>query len=106
MNILDRLTYKISKINNPQEKQMYQDIYTNLLVVSDSVAKLTNNLISDLVERIEFDIDFLHAAYITKKSYYMEALNRIPTDRPGTVNLYAEWTPNTNTASGLSSTIS
>lgn len=59
MNILDRLTYKISKINNPQEKQMYQDIYTNLLVVSDSVAKLTNNLISDLVERIEFDIDFL-----------------------------------------------
>lgn len=39
--------------------------------------------------RIYFDIDFLHAAYITKKSYYMEALNRIPTDRPGTVNLYA-----------------
>lgn len=59
MNILDRLTYKISQINNSQEKQMYQDIYTNLLTVSDSVAKLTNNLISDLVERIEFDIDFL-----------------------------------------------
>lgn len=59
MNILDRLTCKISQINNPQEKQMYQDIYTNLLMVSDSVAKLTNNLVSDLVERIEFDIDFL-----------------------------------------------
>lgn len=59
MNILDRLAYKINHLINPQEKQMYQDIYTNLLVVSDSVAKLTNNLISDLVERIEFDIDFL-----------------------------------------------
>ncbi len=59
MNILDRLTYKINHLINPQEKQMYQDIYTNLLVVSDSVAKLTNNLTSDLVERINFDIDFL-----------------------------------------------
>ena len=59
MNILDRLTYKINHLINPQEKQMYQDIYTNLLVVSDSVAKWTNNLTSDLVERINFDIDFL-----------------------------------------------
>ena len=59
MNILDRLTDKINQLNNSQEKQMYEDIYTNLLAVSDSVAKLTNNFISDLVERIEFDIDFL-----------------------------------------------
>lgn len=59
MNILDRLTYKISQINNLQEKQIYLDIYKNLLVISESVANQTNNLISDLVERIEFDIDFL-----------------------------------------------
>ena len=59
MNILDKLTYKISQINNFQEKQIYLDIYKNLLVISESVANQTNNLISDLVERIEFDIDFL-----------------------------------------------
>lgn len=59
MNILDRLTYKISKINNPQEKQMYQDIYDNLYAVIDYVAKTTQTSESNLTERIEFDIDFL-----------------------------------------------
>lgn len=59
MNILDRLTYKISKINNPQEKRMYQDIYDNLSAVIDYVAKTTLTSESNLTERIEFDIDFL-----------------------------------------------
>ncbi len=59
MNILDRLTYKISQINNPQEKQMYQDIYDNLSAVIDYVAKTTLTGKSNLTERIEFDIDFL-----------------------------------------------
>lgn len=59
MNILDRLTYKISKINNPQEKQTYQDIYDNLSAVIDYVAKTTLTSKSNLTERIEFDIDFL-----------------------------------------------
>ncbi len=59
MNILDRLTYKISQINNPQEKQMYQDIYDNLSAVIDYVAKTTLTSESNLTERIEFDIDFL-----------------------------------------------
>ena len=59
MNILDRLIYKISKINNPQEKQMYQDIYDNLSTVIDYVAKTTQTSESNLTERIEFDIDFL-----------------------------------------------
>ena len=59
MNILDRLTYKISKINNPQEKRMYQDIYDNLSAVIDYVAKTTQTSESNLTERIEFDIDFL-----------------------------------------------
>ena len=59
MNILDRLTYKISQINNPQEKQMYQDIYDNLSAVIDYVAKTTQTSKSNLTERIEFDIDFL-----------------------------------------------
>lgn len=59
MNILDRLTYKISQINNPQEKQMYQDIYDNLSAVIDYVAKTTQTSESNLTERIEFDIDFL-----------------------------------------------
>lgn len=57
MNILDRLTYKI--INNPQEKQMYQDIYDNLSAVIDYIAKTTQISESNLTERIEFDIDFL-----------------------------------------------
>ena len=59
MNILDRLTYKISKINNLQEKRMYQDIYDNLSAVIDYVAKTTLTSKSNLTERIEFDIDFL-----------------------------------------------
>ena len=59
MNILDRLTYKISKINNLQEKRMYQDIYDNLSAVIDYVAKITQTSESNLTERIEFDIDFL-----------------------------------------------
>ena len=59
MNVLDRLTYKISQINNPQEKQMYQDIYDNLSAVIDYVAKTTQTSESNLTERIEFDIDFL-----------------------------------------------
>ena len=59
MNILDRLTYKISKINNPQEKRMYQDIYDNLSAVIDYVAKTTPTSESNLTERVEFDIDFL-----------------------------------------------
>ena len=59
MNILDRLTYKISQINNPQEKRMYQDIYNNLSAVIDYVAKTTLTSESNLTERIEFDIDFL-----------------------------------------------
>lgn len=59
MNILDRLTYKISQINNPQEKQMYQDIYNNLLITIHEVWKTTYTSKSDLTERIEFDIDFL-----------------------------------------------
>lgn len=62
MNILDRFTYKISKIskiNNPQEKQMYQDIYDNLSAVIDYVAKTTLTSESNLTERVEFDIDFL-----------------------------------------------
>lgn len=59
MNILDRLTYKISQINNPQEKQMYQGIYDNLSAVIDYVAKTTQTSESNLTERIEFDIDFL-----------------------------------------------
>ena len=59
MNILDKLTYKISKINNPQEKQMYQDIYDNLSAVINYVAKTTQTSESNLTERIEFDIDFL-----------------------------------------------
>ena len=59
MNILDRLTYKISKINNPQEKRMYQDIYNNRSAVIDYVAKTTLTSESNLTERIEFDIDFL-----------------------------------------------
>lgn len=59
MNILDRLTYKISKINNPQKKQMYQDIYDNLSAVIDYVAKTTPTSESNLTEHVEFDIDFL-----------------------------------------------
>ena len=59
MNILDRLTYKISKINNLQEKRMYQDIYDNLSAVIDYVAKTTLTSESNLTERVEFDIDFL-----------------------------------------------
>lgn len=59
MNILDRLTYKINQINNPQEKRMYQDIYDNLSAVIDYVAKTTLTSESNLTERIEFDIDFL-----------------------------------------------
>ena len=59
MNILDRLTYKISQINNLQEKQMYQDIYDNLSAVIDYVAKTTLTSESNLTERVEFDIDFL-----------------------------------------------
>jgi hypothetical protein len=59
MNILDRLTYKISKINNLREKRMYQDIYDNLSAVIDYVAKTTLTSESNLTERIEFDIDFL-----------------------------------------------
>jgi hypothetical protein len=59
MNILDRLTYKIIQLNNPQEKQMYQDIYDYLSAVIDCVAKTTQTSKSNLTERIEFDIDFL-----------------------------------------------
>lgn len=59
MNILDKLTYKIIKTNNPQEKRMYQDIYDNLSAVIGSVAKMTSSSESNLTERIEFDIDFL-----------------------------------------------
>lgn len=59
MNILDRITYKISKINNLQEKQMYQDIYDNLSTVIDYVAKATQISKSNLTEHIKFDIDFL-----------------------------------------------
>lgn len=63
MNILDRLIYKISKINNPQEKQMYQDIYDNLSAVIDYVAKITQTSESNLTEHIEFDVDFLWDEY-------------------------------------------
>ena len=59
MNILDRLTYKINKINNPQEKQMYQDIYDNLSAVIDYITKTTQTSKSHLIDRIQFDIDFL-----------------------------------------------
>lgn len=59
MNILDKLTYKIIKTNNPQEKRMYQDIYDNLSAVIGRVAKMTSSSESNLTERIEFDIDFL-----------------------------------------------
>lgn len=59
MNILDKLTYKIIKVNDPQEKRMYQDIYNNLSAVIDYVAKTTLTSESNLTERIEFDIDFL-----------------------------------------------
>lgn len=59
MNILDKLTYKIIKINNPQEKRMYQDIYDNLSAVIGRVAKMTSTSESNLTQRIEFDIDFL-----------------------------------------------
>ena len=58
MNILDKLTYKISKINNLQEKQMYQDFYDNLSVVIGYVAKTTSTSESNLTERVEFDMDF------------------------------------------------
>lgn len=56
MNILDRLTYKISQINNPQEKQMYQDICTNLLIAIHKVWKRTKTSESDLMNRIEFHV--------------------------------------------------
>lgn len=59
MNILDKLTYKITKTNNPQEKRMYQDIYDNLSAVIGRVAKMTSTSESNLTQRIEFDIDFL-----------------------------------------------
>lgn len=59
MNILDKLTYKIIKTNNPQEKRMYQDIYDNLSEVIGCVAKMTSTSESNLTQRIEFDIDFL-----------------------------------------------
>ena len=59
MNILDRLTYKIGKINNPQEKQMYQDIYDNLLIAIHEVWERAETSKSHLIDRIEFDIDFL-----------------------------------------------
>lgn len=59
MNILDKLTYKIIKTNNPQEKRMYQDIYDNLSAVIGRVAKMTLTSESNLTQRIEFDIDFL-----------------------------------------------
>ncbi len=59
MNILDKLTYKIIKVNDPQEKRMYQDIYDNLSAVIGRVAKMTSTSESNLTQRIEFDIDFL-----------------------------------------------
>ena len=59
MNILDKLTYKISKINNLQEKQMYQDIYTNLLIAIHKVWERAETSKSHLADRIQFDIDFL-----------------------------------------------
>lgn len=63
MNILDRLTYKIGKINNPQEKQMYQDIYTNLLIAIHKVWERAETSKSHLIDRIQFDIDFLRDDY-------------------------------------------
>lgn len=59
MNILDRLTYKINQLNNPQEKQMYQDIYYYLHTAIDYLSEITQTSKSNLTERIEFDIDFL-----------------------------------------------
>lgn len=57
MNILDRLTYKISQINNPQEKQMYQDIYTNLLIAIHKVWERAETSKSHLIDRIEFNVE-------------------------------------------------
>ncbi len=56
MNILDRLTYKISKINNPQEKQMYQDIHEYLRAVISCIACEVKNSESNITERIEFNV--------------------------------------------------
>jgi hypothetical protein len=57
MNILDRLTYKINQMNNPQEKQMYQDIYTNLLIAIHKVWERAETSKSHLTDRIEFNIE-------------------------------------------------
>ena len=57
MNILDRLKYKIIRLNNSQEKQIYQDIYDSLRTSISYLADKTNNSESNLIERIHFDIE-------------------------------------------------
>ena len=60
MTIIDKLWNKINQLEeHSQERKMYEDIYTQLLVVCDEVAKETNDRISDIIINIKFKTDFL-----------------------------------------------
>ena len=58
MNIIDRLNHKIEQSIDSQEKEMYENIRTNLLVACDSVRRKTINRMCNLIDAINFDVEY------------------------------------------------
>ena len=56
MSNIDKLWNKINQLEkDSQERKMYEDIYANLFVVCDAVARETDDRISDIITNIEFE---------------------------------------------------
>jgi len=60
MTVIDKLWNKMNQLEEySQKRKMYGDIYIQLFIVCDAVARETNNRISDIITNIEFEIYFL-----------------------------------------------
>ena len=60
MTIIDKLSNKINQLEkDSQKRKMYEDICTQLFIVCDTVARETDDRISDIITNIEFETDFL-----------------------------------------------
>lgn len=60
MTIVDRLLNEINLLDeDSQMRKIYLDINANIFATCDSVAKQTCNRMCNLIERIEFDVEFL-----------------------------------------------
>ena len=85
---------ELSQFQSDNSNDSRQHIVCELASDANAVLSI-NHMPVDELGRIAFPMKFRHAAFLTKKDYFLPAQNRLSTDSAGEINLYSvmQWEP-------------